>query len=178
MGNYTFSSQSNSTMLKKYIFFNSVLFPGGTAKLDPTLGHTAAAIQIYQIAQKMNNDNKFMPLFGIARGFELLLYLSTSKLEFREKCSSDQRSLALNFESGKTDITHNMNIHLIFSIILGFKGSRMFGSAPDQIMKILKNENVTPNSHTYCVTIRASRHGLWKICAPTNLCLICIFNSQ
>lgn len=33
-----------------------------------------------------------------------------------------------------------------------FQKSRLFGSAPDKIIDILKTEAVTPNFHSFCVT--------------------------
>lgn len=43
----------------------------------------------------------------------------------------------------------------------------MFGSAPDQIIGILTNENVTPNSHSFCLTKQVSA-----------MCIICVFVHQ
>lgn len=84
---------------------NRVLIPGGTAKLEPSNQYTAAGRYIYDIAANMNANNEYMPLFGIARGFELLLYLSAGDSKHREKCLSEKRSLSLNFTDGKSDTT-------------------------------------------------------------------------
>lgn len=34
----------------------------------------------------------------------------------------------------------------------GFRSSKMFGSAPDDVIEILATEYVTPNYHQFCTT--------------------------
>lgn len=84
---------------------NRVLFPGGNTWFNGTNGYAAAGRHVYDIAQHMNDNNQYMPLFGTCLGFELLLYLSAGDREYRGKCLSQRRSLALNFTNGKTGAT-------------------------------------------------------------------------
>lgn len=88
---------------------------------------------IYDIAKEMNEQGSYFPLWGTCLGFELLTYLSADGREHRAHCSSQNQALPLEFKDD-------------------FKSSRMFKSASDEIVKVLKSEAVTPNFHQYCVT--------------------------
>lgn len=78
----------------------------------------------------------------------MLLYASNNNTEYRVDCSSSSQALPLEFTAG-------------------YETSRLFGNAPPNVIKILKTENVTPNSHTYCATVDGfADFGLnrtWKI---------------
>ncbi|XP_031631289.1 gamma-glutamyl hydrolase-like [Contarinia nasturtii] len=117
-------------MLKK---LNGVLLPGGGTLFNQSHGYSDAGIHIYDIAKRMNDNGTYLPLFGTCLGFELLLFASNENEEYRTYCSSQRQSLPLNFTKE-------------------FKDSRIFGTAPEHIINILKKEPVTSNFHSYCVT--------------------------
>lgn len=81
----------------------------------------------------MNSQGKYMPLWGTCLGFELLTFLDADRREHRASCDSDKQALPLEFESD-------------------FRTSRLFKSASDDIIDILKTEDVTSNFHHYCTT--------------------------
>ena len=75
-----------------------------------------------------------MPLWGTCMGFQWLLIAA----------SGDQN--ILDPPSGQFD-AYNYSIPLEFTSAA--QGSRMFSSAPEQLMTILATENVTMNNHHY-----------------------------
>lgn len=91
----------------------------------------------------MNDDGNYFPLWGTCLGFELITYLSANRTEIRAECSSKSQSLPLNFKDD-------------------FKSSRMFKDASDRVIKILRNEAVTSNFHTFCLTEKVSKHLTFK----------------
>ncbi|KAJ7390169.1 hypothetical protein OS493_026676 [Desmophyllum pertusum] len=114
---------------------NGVLFPGGGASLSDS-GYLRTAKIIYDLAlQAYDKDDPF-PLWGTCLGFELLNIVTSGlgKEEFLASCDAENYSIPLEF-------THDAY------------GSRMFGSAPDGVMKTLKDQAVTFNMHKKCVTI-------------------------
>lgn len=127
----------NSKTSNQYFETSRILLPGGAVSFAKHNGYADAGNHIYKIAVKMNKDGDYFPLFGICLGFELLTYLSANRSEFRVSCSSQSQSLPLNF---KTD----------------FKESRLFKDASKKVVKILQEEAVTSNFHSYCVTEKVS----------------------
>lgn len=81
----------------------------------------------------MNDDGDYFPLWGTCLGFELITYLSANRTEIRASCTSQSQPLPLKFKDD-------------------FKNSRMFKDAPDRVVKILRDEAVTSNFHTFCLT--------------------------
>lgn len=47
--------------------------------------------------------------------------------------------------------------YLFFNYLPDYKNSRMFGLAPESIIDILKNDPVTPNFHSFCLTQQVYR---------------------
>ena len=92
---------------------------------------------IFDIASKLNDKGDFFPIWGTCLGFELLTYLSANRTEHRADCSSTNQALNLEFKED-------------------FRTSRMFKDASDEVVGILRNEDVTSNFHQYCVTEKAS----------------------
>lgn len=100
-------------------------------------GYARAGRHIYDIAMQMNDNGNYFPLWGTCLGLELLTYLSANGVEHRADCKSENQGLPLEFKDD-------------------FKSSRMFRNAPTSIINILKNEPVTANFHSYCVTEKVS----------------------
>ncbi|KAG5677951.1 hypothetical protein PVAND_007664 [Polypedilum vanderplanki] len=112
---------------------NGILFPGGSLWFNQTNGYSEAGMHIYEIAEKMNDEGDYFPIWGTCLGFELLTYLSAKGEEHRVDCSSNSQSLPLIFKDG-------------------FHESRMFKNAPSHVIEILRTEPVTSNFHQFCVT--------------------------
>ncbi|CAH0714188.1 unnamed protein product, partial [Brenthis ino] len=112
---------------------NGVLFPGGATYFNQSDGYADAGQHIYEIAQKLNDAGHYFPIFGTCLGFELLIILASgrSKVENRIRCYS-YSNLPLHF----TPDFHN---------------SKMFKETSDDIIDILKSENVTVNAHQFCI---------------------------
>ncbi|XP_053684706.1 gamma-glutamyl hydrolase-like [Sabethes cyaneus] len=112
---------------------NGVLLPGGATWFNQSNGYADAGRHIYDVALQLNYDGNHFPIWGTCLGFELLTYLALNGTEHRAHCSSNNQGLPLKFQAN-------------------FRDSRLFGSAPDEIVEILANEPVTPNFHQYCTT--------------------------
>lgn len=127
---------------------NGVLLPGGATWFNQSNGYADAGRHIYDVAEEINVQGGFFPVWGTCLGFELLTYLAANGDEHRAHCSSNNQGLPLDF---KPD----------------FRKSRMFAETPDEIIEILASEPVTPNFHQYCVTEKNfSTYGLdreWRV---------------
>ncbi|CAG9812107.1 unnamed protein product [Chironomus riparius] len=111
---------------------NGILLTGGTVWFNDSAYADTGEI-IYKIATKLNDNGDFFPLWGTCLGFELLTYLSANRSEHRAICSSTNQALPLEFKEN-------------------FRSSRMFKDASDEVIEILKHEDVTSNFHEFCVT--------------------------
>lgn len=127
---------------------NGVLLPGGATWFNQSNGYADAGRHIYDVAEEINVQGGFFPVWGTCLGFELLTYLAANGEEHRVHCSSNNQALPLDFKAD-------------------FRKSRMFGETPDEIIEILASEPVTPNFHQYCVTEKNfSAYGLdreWRV---------------
>ncbi|KAF5307033.1 hypothetical protein FQR65_LT07176 [Abscondita terminalis] len=129
---------------------NGVLFPGGATYFNESNGYAEAGEMIYNYAIRINRYGDYYPIWGICLGMELIMELAVglSDKEVREDCSCKKQSLPLNFKSG-------------------YKKSKMFANATNEITSILSNFNVTYNYHSYCVTeMSMKERGLdkdWKV---------------
>lgn len=132
---------------------NGILYPGGALSFTQPNGYAEAGNYIYEIATKMNDNGNYFPLWGTCLGFELITYLSANRTEIRAECSSKSQSLPLNFKDD-------------------FKSSRMFKDAPDRVIKILRDEAVTSNFHTFCLTEKnlTDYHidSMWRVMSVNN----------
>ncbi|CAK1556229.1 unnamed protein product [Leptosia nina] len=112
---------------------NGVFLPGGATFFNQSNGFADAGQHIYEIAQEMNNEGDYFPIFGTCLGFELLIILASGRgeKENRVGCFSF-RNLSLNFTSD-------------------FRSSKMFKDVPEELVKILADEEVTVNAHQFCI---------------------------
>lgn len=113
--------------------FLRILLPGGATWFNQSNGYAEAGGHIYDIAQDLNDQGDYFPVWGTCLGFELLTYLSANGNEHRAHCSSTNQALPLVFKED-------------------YKASRLFKNAPESVVKILESEAVTANFHQYCVT--------------------------
>ncbi|KXJ70954.1 hypothetical protein RP20_CCG021923 [Aedes albopictus] len=132
---------------------NGVLLPGGATWFNQSNGYADAGRHIYDVAEEINVQGGYFPLWGTCLGFELLTYLAANGDEHRAHCSSNNQALPLDFKPN-------------------FREGRMFAETPDEIVEILASEYVTANFHQYCVTEKnLTDYGLdreWRVMS-TNL---------
>ncbi|XP_073246520.1 gamma-glutamyl hydrolase-like [Porites lutea] len=114
---------------------NGVLFPGGGASLADS-GYLTTGKILYDLAVKACDSGDRFPLWGACLGFEMLNVLTSDKDqdEILTSCDAENYSIPLDFTS---DACH----------------SKMFRSAPADIMKTLKEQNVTLNNHIKCIPV-------------------------
>lgn len=107
---------------------NGFFFPGGSASFP------ASAQYIFDKTVEANKNGDFMPLWGTCMGFEWLLISATRNVDI------------LDPKTGQMD-AYNYSIPLEFTAAM--ENSRMFSSAPKEIISYLSTENVTMNNHHY-----------------------------
>ncbi|XP_018373860.1 PREDICTED: gamma-glutamyl hydrolase A-like [Trachymyrmex cornetzi] len=112
---------------------NGVLWPGGSTYFPQKEGYADAGANIYRIAKRINEEGKYFPIFGICLGFELLTYVAANRVEHRTSCSSSNQRLPLQFTRD-------------------FRESKLFKNAPQNVLRVLAEQNVTANYHHFCVT--------------------------
>lgn len=129
------------------------MLPGGGTYFNATDGYAAAGRHIYEIAVRLNDAGHPMPVFGTCLGMELLAYVSSAKGDPRALCSSQRQALHLDFEPD-------------------YRQSRLFGDAPADIVRILADEPVTANFHSYCVTrttlVEFGLADTWRVLSVNN----------
>ncbi|XP_073984569.1 gamma-glutamyl hydrolase-like isoform X2 [Rhodnius prolixus] len=112
---------------------NGLVLPGGNTWFDSANGYADAGDVLFEAAKELNNAGVHFPILGICLGVELLLYLDNNKREYRTNCYSKNVALPLEF-------------------LPNYKCSKLFGSAPGEVLKILREEAVTLNQHKFCIT--------------------------
>jgi len=117
---------------------NGVLFPGGGASLSDS-GYLRTAKMIYDLAIQANDKKDIFPMWGTCLGFELLNVLASGLKteELLVSCDAENYSIPLEFTGG----------------CFGCFGNRMFGFAPEEVLKTLKQQAVAFNMHKKCVPI-------------------------
>uniref|UniRef100_A0A336MKR8 folate gamma-glutamyl hydrolase n=1 Tax=Culicoides sonorensis TaxID=179676 RepID=A0A336MKR8_CULSO len=110
---------------------NGILFPGGSSGFKAKYGYAEAGYKIYKIAKEMNDAGSYFPIWGTCLGFELLTFVDADKAEHRERCSSQDQPLPLEFVSE-------------------FKNHRLFSLASDDVIESLRTKEITSNFHNYC----------------------------
>jgi gamma-glutamyl hydrolase len=87
------------------------------------------------VAIELNNNGSYFPIWGTCLGFELLTFLDANSVEHRAHCASNNQALPLEFTEE-------------------YKNSKMFAEASDDLIEILKTQDVTSNFHQFCVTMK------------------------
>lgn len=123
---------------------NGVLFPGGSADFKTKNGYADAGSMIYEIAQTLNKQGDYFPLWGTCLGFELLAYLGANRTNPLTDCKLSDINLKLQF-------------------LQDYKVSKLYRSASKEVIKILTTEPVTPNFHRYCLTQENVTHFMGDI---------------
>lgn len=123
--NYYATEDALDTLLKN---LNGVLFPGGSAAFPN------AAQYVFDEIKAMNDNGDYMPLWGTCMGFEWLLISASRNISI------------LDPATGVLD-ADNLSISLDFTI--NSLSSKIFSTAPRDVLNILAKENVTMNNHHY-----------------------------
>jgi len=126
-----FHTSSKAELKKIFESVNGILFPGGGSDLNGTPLYEAGKYLV-ELATEANDNGVYFPIQGHCMGFELIHMIISRNM---------------------TILTHydaeNITLPLLFSPVA--KTSRMFSSAPQQIMDILAKEPVTMNNHQWGV---------------------------
>ncbi|XP_055876912.1 gamma-glutamyl hydrolase A-like isoform X2 [Biomphalaria glabrata] len=113
-------------------YTNGILIPGGSVNLNTSLLGRSARI-IYDLVIQANDRGDYYPLWGTCMGFQVLCFLTQGE-NLLKGTDSNNASWPLNFTSG-------------------FRKSRMFGYAPEEIIQILAQQPVTQNEHSYSILL-------------------------
>jgi len=110
---------------------NGILFTGGELALTTTSPYYKTAYYLYARTLAANDVQDYFPLWGTCMGFQMLTILTSQNISV----------LSLNaFDS------QNLSIPLDYTSEA--PKSRMFGTAPADVVNILGTEPVTTNLHT------------------------------
>lgn len=111
---------------------NGVLLPGGAVSIyDSPYERTGKTL--FNLAKQANDAGDIFPIWGTCLGFELLCQLVANDKHVMSSVDGVDFSVPLNFSEG-------------------YKSSRLFRSAPDEIITYLKTKDVTYNHHHYGLT--------------------------
>ncbi|GFO31399.1 gamma-glutamyl hydrolase, partial [Plakobranchus ocellatus] len=109
---------------------NGILIPGGAVNFATSLIGRSARLVYNQVLQ-LNKAKDYYPLWGTCMGFQLLCYMTEG--------------------NNLLQPTDSANISWPLTFTAGFRSSRMFGNAPEEIIKILSTQPVTQNQHHYSI---------------------------
>ncbi|KAM3966326.1 gamma-glutamyl hydrolase A [Aphomia sociella] len=112
---------------------NGVLLPGGATYFNQSDGYADAGQHIYEIALELNDAGDFFPIFGTCLGFELLIILASGRGE------KENRIRCYSYSNIPLDFTED------------YRDSKMFKEAPEDVLTLLDNEDVTVNAHQFCI---------------------------
>lgn len=127
---------SEDELEKLFLSINGVLFPGGGVNItahSPSSGYLRTGEILFRLAKKANDQGDVFPLWGTCLGFQLLHELAARGKYVLSPVHGEDYSIPLNFSKD-------------------FQISRLFGSAPREIITYLSTLNVTYNHHRECVT--------------------------
>lgn len=127
---------------------NGLLLPGGNAPLTGDGGYATVGGMFFDWAKEANDQGDFFPVWGTCNGFELLTVLSSRDKSRLTDCDSQDQAVPLNF-------------------IRGAEQSNLFGSAPPDVMREIKQERITINFHNHCLTpANFTKFGMEKFWSP------------
>ncbi|CAH1395465.1 unnamed protein product [Nezara viridula] len=125
---------------------NGVVLPGGAAPFHTEGGYFETAARIYSLAKEMERGGIKFPILGVCQGFEALALISNNMVsETLTRCNGmDHVMLPLEFKPG-------------------FRNSKLYGDASEDIITTLATMNVTPNYHLWCVRPATKLREPWTI---------------
>jgi gamma-glutamyl hydrolase len=110
---------------------NGILFPGGNQGIDPSDIYTEEGAILWNLAKQANDRGDYYPIWGTCLGFEELAVLETG-----------------NAGVISLDVVAT-NLALSLRFVPGAKHSRLFQSFPPDLVKALRTEKLTFNSHDH-----------------------------
>jgi gamma-glutamyl hydrolase len=114
---------------------NGILFTGGGLSLEPTSAFYRTGAYIFKQVQVINTQGVHLPLHGTCMGFQFLSILAAGGNTSVLQSGFDSEFLSLPLQ--------------LTSLAAS---SRVFGGAPQRVMRILSTQNVTSNLHHSGVT--------------------------
>ena len=108
---------------------NGILFPGGNQGIDPDDIYTEEGELLWNMAKEANDRGDHYPIWGTCLGFEELSVLETG--------NGDVISL---------DVVAT-NLALPLQFVPGARNSRLFRSFSPQLLRALRTQSITFNSH-------------------------------
>lgn len=112
---------------------NGLLLPGGSAPLVGPGGYAEVGEIFFNLAVNATNSGDSFPIWGTCNGFELLTVLASKDQSHLTECTSQ-------------------NIANPLHLLPGWNNSRIYGTAPKEIVEKLTQEKVTINFHKNCLT--------------------------
>ena len=109
---------------------NGVVLSGGDGDLANSHYEKVARMVYAYSIKKMDEEGEHWPILGICRGSQILPVL-TAKTDFLVHTFSKNYSIPLDFYKEE------------------YKKSRLFGDAPEGIIRTLKNKPITINAHLF-----------------------------
>lgn len=110
---------------------NGILFPGGNQDIDPDQIYTQEGEYLWNLAKQANDQGDYYPIWGTCLGFEELAVLETG--------NGDVISLDV--------MATNLALPLRFTP--GARNSRLFHSFSPRLIKALRTQKITFNSHDH-----------------------------
>nr|ACO11599.1 Gamma-glutamyl hydrolase precursor [Caligus rogercresseyi] len=129
---------------------NGLLLPGGDVSLDDSC---YAAVGRALLERAIQSED-YYPIWGTCLGFELLLHLTDPDRPNLTPCHSQYESLPVTFlEEPLSKSTFGREL-------------------PSDIKEVLSSKNVTPNFHSFCMTMdNFTSHGLDNLWLPLSTSL-------
>ncbi|XP_040578848.1 gamma-glutamyl hydrolase [Lepeophtheirus salmonis] len=124
---------------------NGLLLPGGDVSLDDSCYAAVGEA----ILKRALNSSDYYPIWGTCLGFELLLHLTDDNRPNLAPCLSKNKSLPVKFNENTL-------------------AKSTFGKElPKDVKETLSSKNVTPNFHSFCMTMdNFTSHGLDSMWYP------------
>jgi len=134
---------SSQNLTQLFGSINGLLIPGGAASIADSK-YERSGKEIFELAKAANDDGDVFPIWATCLGFELMAYLTNDEQRNLARCSSVKAYPLYNIQ---TD-------------------NRLFGEADAEILDILSSQNVTANSHHWCLTMdnftKFEMNKFWK----------------
>ena len=114
---------------------NGLLFPGGNQGIDPSDIYTEEGEILWKLAKEANDRGDYFPIWGTCLGFEELAVLETG----------DGEVISLDV------VAENLALPLKFTRYA--RRSRLFRSFPRQLVRAIRTQKLTFNSHEHGLKI-------------------------
>lgn len=118
---------------KIFYSVNGLLLPGGDVDLQTSQFSRAAKI-FYNLALKANDAGDYFPIWGTCQGFQQLSVLTANK--------------------NLLTLTDTKAVALPLTLTPAAQSSRLFRSFPKDLLQSLADENITPNFHSWSLSMQ------------------------